>query len=303
MTIRHIRKAVSVDRTGELCARAESVLDGIKRDYFTDTPTSTFQECHLGHTSLVMKIAAYRFLTHELFVELRDAVRPAAQRLYGIDELVFHPIFYLRVSYPGVAYSDLHASAFMDSQPHFDRSFGLDAYSFWVALDDVDEESGGLASFNGGNVEELFWSNGRNRYDYERYLQAAGELDPLLQETAETYSIDAGDVLTFDSDALHGATKPRSRRRLSFDFRLTTPSEVGAATPQTQHIFEQFNENVTLSNAMNLHWIGDTFGAKRILDGLGITKILDEPSERIRAPGALMRWQDEYAYLRAAAGD
>lgn len=298
MTIRLINKAVSGDRTAELRARAESVFDQIKMDYFAKKPTHEFQNHHLGHSSLVAKIAAYRFLSHELSIELRDAVLPAAKRLYDVDDLIFHPIFYLRISYPGVIYSDLHANAFLDSQPHFDRSFGINAYSFWIALDDIDEESGGLAGFAGADIEEVFWDDGRNRYDYERYLLAAKDLDPLLQRTAGTYSIGAGDVLTFDSDTLHGATKPKSRRRLSFDFRLAKPSEVAAATPRTQHIFERFNENVTLSNAMNLNWIGDTVGARRILDDLGHPKSLDEPSERIGAPGALMRWQDEYAYLR-----
>lgn len=298
MTIKHIQKAVSENRAAELRTRADTVLDQIKQDYFIETPSRTFQEHHLGHTSLVMKIAAYRFLTHELFVELRDAVLPSATRHYGVTDLMFHPIFYLRSSYPDVNISPARAQAFLDSQPHFDRSFGVDAYSFWIALDDIDEKSGGLAGFVGQDIEEMFWADGRNRYDYERYLLAAKNLDPLLQRTAETYTIGAGDILTFDSNALHGATKPISRRRLSFDFRLAAPSEIAKATPQTQHIFERFNENVTLSNAMNLDWVGDTVGAQRILNDFGQPKSLDEPSGRIRVPGALMRWQDEYAYLR-----
>jgi hypothetical protein len=112
----------------------------------------------------------------------------------------------------------------------------------------------------------------------------------------------AGDILTFDSNLLHGATKPKTRRRMSFDFRLAPAASVAAAPPSVRRIFDAVNQNLSLSNARNLARLGDKPGAERIFRRLGLNPPAIEPGPRIAKPDSQMRWQDEYAYLRAADG-
>lgn len=301
MPVRKIAAALPCDQVSSLQRRAETVMEQLKQDYFAEKSDAAFRAKHLGHTSLVAKLAAYRFFDTETFNVLKECAQKPAVEIYGADSLVLHPIFYLRFSYPGSHQSDLQRRAFLDSQPHFDRSFGLHAYSFWLALDDIDADSGGLASFSGPASQKEFATDGRNRYDYETYLKCSATLDPILKKEIATYRASAGDLLTFDSTVLHGATKATCRRRLSLDFRLVDIEQVQAAPKEVQRIFLAFNENVTLSNARNLIFLGDRVGAQRLSNAASSLACPPGRTRRILEPGMQMRWQDEYAYLRQSA--
>lgn len=247
--------------TETLRKRVETTIRQLREDYFPQHSDLALHCDHLRHTSLVMKIAAYRFFDDEVFRILRDAVEARTQELYRATQLLLHPIFYLRISVPGVCRSELHRAAFLDSEPHYDRSYGVHAYTFWLALEDVDDESGGLATFDDPAIDRHFRTDGRNRYNYNNYLDAAATLDPLLCKSTKTLQANAGDILTFDSNHLHGATKPRTRRRMSFDFRLAPADAVAAAPSSVRRIFAAINQNVSLSNARNLAKLGDKPGA------------------------------------------
>jgi Phytanoyl-CoA dioxygenase (PhyH) len=301
MSVSKIASALDPNTVKCLRSRADAVVQQIRDDYFPTLPDDTFRRDHLAHTSLVMKIAAYRFLDNEIAATLRTAVEDRAREIYGAGKLVYHPVFYLRMSFPGIYHSRLDRTAFMDSQPHYDRAYGVHAFSFWLALNEIDEESGGLATFVDPGVERLFEVAGRNRYSATTYLQAAALIDPHLRNATKTWSAAAGDVLTFDSTVLHGATKPKTRRRISFDFRLAPVETVAAAASEHQRIFAAVNANLTLSNARNLAMLGDIVGARRIFDGLGIAAPPMRFSPKIVEPLAEMRWQEEYAYLRTTA--
>jgi len=300
MSVHLIPSAVDSNGVTALRDRALSTLTQIKNDYFPTLDDDEFHRRHLGHTSLTMKIAAYRFFDDEIFATLRAAVETQAMAIYGATDLKLHPIFYLRMSFPGIWRTEAERNAFLDSVPHYDRSYGVHAFSFWLTLEDADEASGGLASFTLPDIETHFATDGRNRYNQTGYQEMAVAIDPLLRRGTRTWPARAGDILTFDSTLLHGATKPVTRRRISLDFRLAPSQAIAAAAPEHQRIFDAFGENVALSNARNLAMLGDTVGAERIFNALGIASPPMRFSPRIVEPRAEMRWQDEYAYLREA---
>lgn len=82
-----LKAAVPTDFVDELFERAEDTLSDIYTDYFASKSFDTFISEHLGHESLVMKIAAYRFFTMDIANRLRDLVGPG---------MLIHPVFYLR---------------------------------------------------------------------------------------------------------------------------------------------------------------------------------------------------------------
>lgn len=206
----HLRHVVPPAFVAELLKRAEDTLAEIHDDYFSQKSFEAFRVEHMGHESLVMKLVAYRFFSMDIAKRLRD--------LLDLPDMLIHPVFYLRFSYPGTYYSEKQRGAFLDSQPHYDTSYGLNARTYWLALEDIDEETGGLCSFSSQEILNHFPSGEKNRYNLDKYWDAASEIDPMLRLGTVAPSIRAGDILTFDSNMLHGATKPQSRRRISLDF-------------------------------------------------------------------------------------
>lgn len=258
-----LKNAVPADFVTELRERAETILSQIHQDYFPQKSFETFKVDHLGHESLVMKLVAYRFFTMDIANRLRELVGPG---------MLIHPVFYLRFSYPDTNYS----TAFLDSQPHYDTSYNLNAQTFWLALCDIDTESGGLCSFNSEEIHDHFPAGETNRYNLDRYWDAAPEIDPMLREGTVSPAIQAGDILTFDSSMLHGATKPISRKRISLDFRLMPKQLLVGKDSTVKNIFYAVNEDLDDCNKRNIA----AYSRQDILQ-----------------PGAKASWRREYAWL------
>lgn len=294
-----------------LSDRAMSTLQELHADYFTAIPFAEFCSGYLGHTSIAAKVLAYRFFTSDIFFKLRDVLTPHVREIYGVgDGLLLQPYFYVRYSLPDMAQTELHRRALLDSQPHYDRTLGIHAMSFWLALVDIDNSSGGLCSFAGTKAAELFPYDGRNRFNYDGYLEAAAELDPLIESSIVQPAIPAGSMFTFDSNLLHAATKPKTRWRISADFRLVPRKQIEQCEPQVRRIVEVFNASPSLCNAGNLMLLGDFCGAARQLDGLGlhdrgdVSGVLSEvlahkqPEAAVLERGGKMAWQAEYGWMK-----
>ena len=308
-TVTHFESVIPIDFVTTLRLRAESVLEGIYNDYFSHKSFPQFQSQHLGHTSLAMKIAAYRFATAEILMQLKELLRPHVERIYGATDLLIHPIFYLRFSFPGVYYSEKQNAAFLDSQPHYDSSYGIEAFTIWMGLDDVDGETGGLRWFSTPEILDHFSMGSGNRYNHISYWEATPSIDPMLRRGTVSPAVSAGDVLTFDTSVLHGGTKPRTKRRVSFDFRLVEPANLNAAPVSVRRIFDDVNSALDLCNANNLILLGDFLGASRILrqvatetnnqdlirvaDGLAVR----EPDPALLLSGGEVGWRAEYGWL------
>ena len=82
-----------------------------------------------------------------------------------------------------------------------------------------------ICDFTGTNHKEITkyfltpWEK-PNRHNYDGYLDNIEKLDDMLRQGVNVPYADIGDVLSFDWQVLHGATRPLKKRRLSFDFRL-----------------------------------------------------------------------------------
>jgi hypothetical protein len=309
-TLLEVRDALDSEFSRYLQDRAQACLRELHADYFESIPFEEFCAGHLGHTSIAAKLLAYRFFTTSIFLRLRAALMPTVREIYGEDEVLLQPYFYLRYSFPEMAQSELHRRALLDTQPHYDRALGIRAMSFWLALVDIDEESGGLCCFSGSQAAELFPYNGRNRYNYDAYLEAASALDPQIKSSIVQPAVRAGNMLTFDSDLLHAATKPKTRWRISADFRLVARSAVERSDAAVQRQLDAFNRSPSLCNAGNLILFGDFRGASRQLAGLGPDDRVDattglaeilahkQPDASVLARGGKMAWQAEYGWMK-----
>jgi len=103
-----------------------------------------------------------------------------------------------------------HTTPLFASQPHFDRTFGAYAYSFWIPLDDCQS----LTGFPDW-VQHFLRANKIN--SMQDYLDQHAAVDAMLGDMVETQDMKRGDVMTFDSTELHAALQGR---RMSIDVRL-----------------------------------------------------------------------------------
>jgi hypothetical protein len=308
-----LNQALSSQKTKELHDRALSCLHQLHQDYLPEKSFEDFFRDHMGHTSLFAKLLAYRFFTTDIFYQLKASLERQVENIYGPGTLLLHPIFYLRFSFHGESAPIKYRKAFLDTQPHYDRAFNLYAFSFWTALVDIDAETGGLCSFEGPEVFELFRHDQKNRYNLDLYVENAATLDPILQPACVQPPLKAGSMFTFDSNVLHGATKSQSpsKYRLSLDFRLIWTQEAAKGTDHVQQLIQLFNQSPSYCNANNLLYLGDFIGASRQLklaaeerkneklEHLSDCLALLPPSPHLKTPNLQMKWQDEYVWFKA----
>ncbi len=277
---------------------ALSSIDSLYYDYFADDSYSSFEENHLYNEAVVMKAAAYRFATPEVLQKLFKAAIAAS----GLTEYdyVSHPVFYMRISKPSIKETSDN-NAILDSQPHYDRSFGIFSYSFWLALEEASIETGGLCFFD-DSIEHIFKTDWTmpNKYNYDKYLENHTEIDLLIKDHIIYPDLKAGWAYKFDSDTLHAATKPRTSVRLSFDFRISEKAKLEGLDKRSKNIFESFNSNIALSNAKNLKLLGDNIGAERYARKYTLdTSALDALASctEIFQPKNKLAWRTEYSWI------
>lgn len=288
-----------------------SELRQIYVDYFSTVSYGDFEENYVFNESLVMKCFAYRFANSEIMKLLRDrCVNAISSECSGsfsddLKDAFIHPIFYARISNPGVSHSAEREKAFLDSQPHYDRAFGVYAYSFWLAINQANKDSGGLCFFssNGKDMKHFHAGWGEsNQYNYDGYLENYEQLDKAIKDKCIHPDIKAGQCYMFNSNVLHAATKPLSKKRASFDFRLIPSSELSAFGETPRKIILFFNENISLSNALNLFYLGDRKGALRVYPE--IEQYIEEnslnvaPTFDILAAKHKLPWSMEYGWMR-----
>ena len=247
-----------------LRSKALNILEDLRKDYFASSSDDEFLGSYLGHTSMISRSWAYRLLDQEVFNDLKKYALQALSKQGIVEDtrdFFLYPIFYLRMSNPKYVMREEMKRSLLDSQPHYDQSFGLSAIQLWIPLEDVDEDTGGLCGFD-KSAEQIFpVVGGKIRYDTSGYLDNYRELDSKIKDKIKTFRVSQGDMLIFGTHALHGATRPRSKQRFSVDFRLIPKQNFENASKRFMKVLNFFNKNLNLSNALNLLVLGDYKGA------------------------------------------
>jgi hypothetical protein len=242
------------------------IINEIKADYMNDLSFDDFKKYYIDFESVVMKAIGYRFyykiLKEGFFEKIEYKIKDFFDEKYVV--YLRHPIFYTRIIYPEKDFTNL---PLLSSQPHFDRSFNLHAYTVWLAMDEIDCETGGLCFFNKNEkIDELFeveWGQ-KNKYNSDLYKQNHEDIDPIIINYLIQPKLSAGQAFLFDSNTLHCGVRPRSKERLSFDFRFIKKSELKKTDERTGYIFELFDKNPDEILAKNLFMIGDHIASKKI---------------------------------------
>ena len=233
-------------------------LEELYNDYkIGDENFKIFCEKTIWHESIGMKILATRILLKLGPNWLHQKLKLAMNKFDPNHEYFLHPIFYFRITSPKINHKHTINDALFDSQPHYDRSFGIKAFSFWLALVDINDETGGLCFFEKArNVNNLFPSESKiNQYDSTKYVKNHLLVDKEMSDYIKRPQLEKGQAYVFSWYDLHGATKPKSKQRISFDIRIHDL----AIKDRDKHPFVlyAFQRSAILSLFISLYEYGD----------------------------------------------
>lgn len=309
--IQRLTGVFSEREIGRLRSKALSDLEQLRQDYGCELSALEFMR-EVQKESTLSRILSFRFASQEVMEFLLDGVlKSLAQGGYEGD-WVFNPLVYLRICYPGIYLSKNHEMASFFTEPHYDRCYGFDALTIWVPFEHADEESGGLCGFAGPEVDREFPRGGKNRYGISQYINSYSEIDDLLQRSVYTVPCDAGSILFFEHSALHGATKPVSKRRMSLNFQIVKRGSITRDDESFAVMFDVAEESLDACNALNLIDLNDREGAKRVTQELAGSTHFDHPllrqemgriEQRITETSELpatgkLHWTEEFKWVR-----
>ena len=221
---------------------------------------------------------------------------------------VLCPLYTLRCYYPSVYVSERHEKALLQTEPHFDNGFGNEGVSIWVPFNDIDDETGGLCEFtNDEEIAKEFPKSPRNRYTFDAYLDRSEEIDPILRKGVHQPHVRSGGAL-LHWDLIHGATKPQTKPRLSFNFRIVPESQLSDKPENIKRLHRLYSSSFDTCAALHLHHIGDTVGAARLLQRRTPTgdpdidrKTLELSKRQIIVTPKLdkrtVHWRDEFSWI------
>jgi hypothetical protein len=308
MAYYHLKSVLPADFVSDLRSRAEKLFEQVHDEYFAQIPLDDFRVL-CQKESLISRILTFRFMSNAFVESLRKWVTPKLHEIMGRDDeqFVLCPYFYLRFCWPQIYLSAKHEAAYLYTEPHYDTALGVEGYSMWIPLEKADAETGGLCFFSDEQLYQRIPRGTRNVYSISRYLDDASQIDPYLKDKEIQPDIEAGELFVFDTHTLHGATKPKTRRRLSLNMRLILESFLAKGTPEVQALCRTVDQQLDICNAMNLALLGDHLGAKaslakvpssqRSLDLFARAKAAAEHAgSQQLGVGRKLGWADEYRW-------
>lgn len=275
-------------------------VEQLYKDYkFENENFNDFCEKTIWHESIGMKILATRILLKAGPNWIHDKLNLAMNNFDPNQKYFLHPIFYFRMTSPNINHKHTIKDALFDSQPHYDRSFGIKAFSFWLALVDINDETGGLCFFKkGSSVNELFPSESKiNQYDSTKYVKNHRFVDKAMSNHIKRPKLKKGQAYVFSWYDLHGATKPASKQRISFDIRVHDLNV--QEKDQNPFILYAFQRSATLSIFLSLYEYGDKefFTQNKSLQEIYEFLQYVYPSNNIlKNTFERLQWREEYTW-------
>ena len=275
-------------------------IHSLHKDYYSNTSFKTFFDSMFTTQNRLMRALCYRFLNGDKFIKIKKK----------LDKNVYiNPLFYVFVINKKNFNSKLGKKALMDTQYHYDFPYSLYANTYWVALQDVNDETGTLCFPKTKRLISKFipYRNFKNRYNLDKYYKNAKKLDPLIERESNKVSLKSGSAVLWGSDVCHGAfrAKKPGSPRISFDFRTITKKVLHLSDVKTIRLVEEFNKDVDTFNFLNLMYIGDYKYCERAIKKNKKLKkyknyfknLKSKKYKNLIKSKIFLRWQQEYPFV------
>ena len=305
-----IFQLLTFEESSKLTDEVNKNCHEIWKEYFSHEDYNEFLAKYLFGDSPVQRALAYRVMSQDLYHQLAKRVFEQVKLLNikaegeEIEELLCHPIFYIRKLTKDVYHRVETQKSLFESQPHFDRTFDTYAFTVWIALTEVNEKTGGVCWFEDptNKIEKYKSSWGeKNVLGFTNYIQNFQEIDRDFIKTVKTRSISSGQCYLFDSNMLHGGTKPtENRERISFDMRFVPVTKKNKTSIKRE--IRDFQRNIDNWSALNLLTLGDQSAATSKAENVeelekqhSLPRVDKKPFEK---PFDKVHWSTEYSWTR-----
>ena len=108
-------------------------IHSLHKDYYSRMNFNDFFNKMFTTQNRLMRALSYRFLNKNKFIKLKNKIN---------ENIFINPLFYVFVINKNFFKSELEKKALLDTQFHYDFPFSLYSNTYWVALDDVNEDTG-----------------------------------------------------------------------------------------------------------------------------------------------------------------
>lgn len=147
-----------------------------------------------GHPELPVGPVAMKYLLH-------PSLHPLLKAMFGREPVAVQSMFYFKP--PGARGQDLHQDNF------YLRVKPDTCVAAWMAIDDADEENGGMVVVPGTQNMEIACpeASDRSRFFTDHHIEPPPGMKPVPM------NLKAGDVLFFNGSLIHGSYENTSKNR------------------------------------------------------------------------------------------
>ena len=198
---------------------------------------------------LFARLLAYRSIQPETILPIVNFLEKKYKK-----KLYLAPFFYIRYCYPNEYFIKGHKDSALYTEPHYDKyTFNNKGLSFWIPLHKTTKQSGTLCYIKkNSEIAKEFPQEGKNRYNIINYLKEFKEVDKKIKKNIKNVYCDFGNILSFDQNVLHGASRPIKKVRISLNFQISFSKKI-----YTDKKFYYSNKFLKEKNLINSLKFGD----------------------------------------------
>ena len=258
----------------KLNKKINTELSYLKKDY----PNINIEKS-LAKQTLLSRALSYRVFDDRFknFLEKKiNLFLSKSQNSKKKIKFILNPMIYIRYCRPNESLIKNYNKAKYYTEPHYDKSFeNLNFYSMWMPLEQTNYQTGTLCYFNipAKLRKKFFPVKGKNNYSMHNYFLNPTKPDKILSKYCVPVYANKGDILFFNKNCLHGATKPINQKRLSVNFQLFDSKVLISKNEFQKNKFLLCNYSLEVCNFFNLLIIGEYKGAKRLFRKIKKNKI------------------------------
>ena len=169
-------------------------------------------------------------------------------------KLYLAPFFYIRYCYPNQYFLKGHKNSALYTEPHYDKyTFENKGLSFWIPLHRTTSQSGTLCYIKKNKeISKEFPQKGKNRFNIINYLKEFKSVDKKIKKNIKNVYCDFGEILCFDQNVLHGASRPMKQTRISLNFQISFSKKI-----YNDKKFYYSNKHLEEKNLLNSLNFGD----------------------------------------------
>lgn len=274
MSLVLLKNLITIKTVNQINEKLYKCEDELFKD-FENISYSNYIEL-IQKESIAARILGYRFIDSHSINTLIKNISSWLSENKASGKYYYSPLIMTRICKPEIQIYKNNSMLF--TEPHYDKIQNLyPFFGIWVPLEPVNEETGGLCWFDmPDNIRLKYFPPSEKNLSLKDYAKNYETIDPIVKPYLKTLNLLPGDVIIFDENCLHGATKPRDKPRRSINFQMIHESIVDKLTGIEKQKIIAVNSYLDICNLINLFHLGDTKFARKNIKKYSLNSISNE---------------------------